>query len=69
MRPEIKRLLILGPLPSEDDATIEHLRLVEDILKTVRKPVTNDEARALASLFGADGCFGVAWSYLHLIAL
>lgn len=67
MRTEIKRLLLLGPLPSEDDATVDHLRLIEDILKTVSKPLTNDEARALVSLFGSDGCFGVAWSFLHLI--
>lgn len=67
MRPEIKRLLLLGPLPSEDDASIDHLRLVEAELKSVVKPLTDDEARALVTLFGPDGCFGVAWSFLHLI--
>ena len=67
MRPEIKRLLLLGPLPSEDDASVDHLRLVEAELKSVAKPLTDDEARALVSLFGSDGCFGVAWSFLHLI--
>ena len=67
MRPEIKRLLLLGPLPSEDDASVDHLRLVEAELKSVTKPLTDDEARALVSLFGPDGCFGVSWSFLHLI--
>jgi len=67
MRPEIKRLLLLGSLPSEDDASIDHLRLVEAELNSVVKPITDDEARALVTLFGPDGCFGVAWSFLHLI--
>lgn len=67
MRPEIKRLLLLGPLPSEDDASVDHLRLIEAELKSVTKPLTDDEARALVSLFGPDSCFGVAWSFLHLV--
>ena len=67
MRPEIKRLLLLGPLPSEEDASVDHLRLVEAELKSVTKPVADDEARAMVSLFGPDDCFGVAWSFLHLI--
>ena len=67
MRPEIKRLLLLGQLPSEDNASVDHLRLVESILKAVTKPLSDDEARALVSLFGPDGCYGVAWSFLHLI--
>ena len=67
MRPEINCLLLLGPLPSEDDATVDHLRMVEAELKSVTKPLTDDEARALVALFGPDNCFGIAWSYLHLI--
>lgn len=67
MRPEIKRLLLLGPLPSEDDASVEKLQLMECELRSISKPVTNDEARALVTLFGPDDCFGAAWSILHLI--
>jgi hypothetical protein len=29
--------------------------------------VTDDEARALATAFGPDECFGLAWTLLHLI--
>ncbi|MCQ8120015.1 hypothetical protein, partial [Methylomonas rosea] len=37
------------------------------LLLSVTKPVSNEEARALVKLFGPDGCFGLAWSILHLI--
>jgi hypothetical protein len=67
MRPEIQRLALLGPLPSEPEASVEHLRQVESILLSVTKPVSNEEARALGRLFGPDGCFGLAWTVLHLI--
>lgn len=29
--------------------------------------VTDDEARVLVELFGPDGCYGVASSFMHLI--
>jgi hypothetical protein len=67
MRPEIKRLLLLGPLPAESGASVEHLRQLDGILRSVVKPVSNEEARALVKLFGPDNCFGLAWSLLHLI--
>ena len=67
MRPEIKRLVLLGPLPSEPEASVEHLRQVEALLLSVTKPVSNEEARALVRLFGPDNCFGLAWPILHLI--
>ncbi|WP_156373250.1 hypothetical protein [Pseudorhodoferax sp. Leaf267] len=67
MRPEIERLLQLGPLPAESEASIEHLRQLEEALHSVAKPVSDEEARALVKLFGPDNCFGLAWSFLHLI--
>jgi len=67
MRPEIARLVLLGPLPPAKDATVEHLRQVEALLHSVAKPVSNDEARALVRLFGPDDCFGLAWTFLHLV--
>ncbi len=67
MRPEIKCLVLLGPLPSEDDASVDHLRLVETQLRSLATPVSDEEARALVTLFGSDSCFGVAWSFMHLI--
>ena len=67
MRPEIERLVQLGPLPSEKEASVEHLRQVEALLMSINKPVSDEEARTLVSLFGPDGCFGLAWTILHLI--
>lgn len=68
MRPEIERLVQLGPLPSEPAASIEYLREAEKLILAVSKPVTNEEARALVTLFGPpDSCYGLAWSVLHLI--
>jgi len=67
MRHEISRLLLLGPLPSEYDASVEKLQLMECEFKAISKPVTDDEARALVTLFGPDDCYGAAWSILHLI--
>jgi hypothetical protein len=67
MRPEISRLILLGPLPLESEASVEHLKQVEALLLSMSRPVSNDEARALVLLFGQDNCFGLAWSMLHLI--
>lgn len=67
MRPEIICLVLLGPLPSESEAAVEHPKQVEALLLSMAKPVSDDEARALMRLFGPDGCFGLAWSMLHLI--
>jgi len=68
MRPEIQRLIDLGPLPAEAEASLEYLREAESLLRTIRKPVSNEEARALILLFGpSDSCYGFAWSLLHLI--
>src|SRR5262245_59142223 len=72
MRQMIAELVKLGPLPSEAQAEVEHLRRFEEILQEVvqdakQRPLTNEEAKALVSLFGPDDCFGGAWSLLHLI--
>ena len=68
MRPEIVRLVQLGPFPPETVASLEYLREAEDLVLSIKKPVTDEEARALISLFGpADSCYGLAWSVLHLI--
>ncbi|MDQ3368515.1 MAG: hypothetical protein M3680_24065 [Myxococcota bacterium] len=66
IRDEVRDLVALGPLPDQeaDESTIErHQRALERITR----PVTNDEARALAGVFGPDDCFGLAWTLLHLI--
>jgi hypothetical protein len=55
------------PLPAEDDATQEGIELLEGLLNVIAAPVSDEEAQALLGTFGPDGCFGLAWSVLHLI--
>jgi len=67
MRPEIRRLIELGRLPSEDDGDVETLRKYEIEYRGITQPITDEEAIALLKLFGEDGCFGLASSLMHLV--
>ena len=55
-----------GPLPDVGASEEEIDRRVEQ-LDAISRPVTAQEARALADCFGPDDCYGVAWTLLHLI--
>jgi hypothetical protein len=68
MREAIQNLVALGPMPASDDPSVKSwLALAEPALRALTRPLTNDEARALATLFGPDDCFGAAWTVLHLV--
>lgn len=67
LRFEILRLQELGPLPSEQEGTVQQLKLYEDLIRSIVSPVTDDEARILFQLFSVDTCFGLAYSLLHMI--
>lgn len=67
MRAEIRKLVELGQLPSEDGADVETLLQYEVEYRGITKPVTDEEAIALLRMFGEDGCFGFASSLMHLI--
>ncbi len=67
MRPEIANLIHLGTLPSERGASLERIQQFEQCYRAVSRPVSDEEARALVTLFGNDGCFGLASSLVHLI--
>ena len=67
MRPEVKALVALGALPNSKSATMEQLKCFEEALRAVTTPLSPGEAEALAELFGPDDCFGLAWTFLHLI--
>jgi hypothetical protein len=67
MRPQVEQLVALGPFPSEDEATDEDVEQREALVTSISRPVTDDEARALATLFGPDTFYGGAWTVLHLI--
>jgi len=67
VRTEVEELAKLGPLPSEDEAEVGQLERIEELYRAIAKPITDDEARVLIELFGPDGCYGVASSFMHLI--
>ena len=61
----------MGPPPSSDAAVRENLRELVDkyqtLLESVQKPVSDEEARALVTLFGPDDFFGIVWPLVSLI--
>lgn len=67
VRKEVQGLKDLGPLPSEDEADAIQLQKYDELYRAIAKPVTDDEARVLITLFGPDGCFGLASAIMHLI--
>ena len=67
MRPAVQELATLGPLPSEDEATEEQVLHYQELLTSLTRPATDQEARVLVTLFGPDECFELAWTLLHLI--
>ena len=67
VRDQVRDLRKLGPLPAEREASVEQLKAYEVLLHAITKPLTDEEARSLACLFGPDECFGLAWTLLHLV--
>ena len=71
MREEIKELARMGPLPSYKIAMgpdqLEKLERYGLLIVSIRKPVTDEEARVLVSLFGPDDCFEMEETLVHLI--
>jgi hypothetical protein len=76
IRDAILQLQQLGPLPlysdldgMEFDTGMYLLEQYGVLLKAIVRPVTNDEARILVTLFprGEDDCYEMAWPLLHLI--
>jgi hypothetical protein len=70
VRDEVKALLRMGPLPSEEELIRSPASLVENyqqLLLSIEKPVTDDEAKILTGTFGVDDCFGLCWTLVHLI--
>jgi len=54
--------------PVDDDTEdAEVFQAHIDALHAIEQPVTDEEATLLATCFGDDNCFGVAWTLLHLI--
>jgi hypothetical protein len=66
MRLEVHTFVADGPLPDWDASEEEIDRRVRQ-LEAIARPVTSEEASALATCFGPDDCYGVAWTLVHLI--
>lgn len=68
VRQPIADFLAAGGLPSEDDPQ-EAIERAQELLERVEAeaPVSDEEARSLATGFGVDECFGLAWTLLHVI--
>lgn len=49
------------------DGSEEEIDRRDRQLRAIPRPVTAEEAEALAAYFGPDDCYGVAWTLLHLI--
>lgn len=67
IRAKVAEILSRGPIPSETDGEEAEFSWLEDALSSLELPLTNEEAAALAALFGEDNCFGLAWTLLHAI--
>lgn len=71
IRPGVRDFVNLGTLPSErdepTDALEEAVERAGALLDLIERPVTDEEANALAECLGEDLCFGLAWTLLHLI--
>ena len=67
MRREVEELLALGPLPDSSSATEEDIDNRAALLDAIALPASDEEARVLVSVFGADDAFGLAFSVRRLV--
>ena len=67
LQPAVQSLVEMGPAPSSQDVSVEWLEAAQRHIENIQKPVSDEEARALAKLFGPDECFGFGWTLLHII--
>src|SRR3989442_75473 len=71
MRQEVVELGELGPLPPSDKVVRENLQELVDkyekLIMSIKKPVTDEEARVLVRVFGSDDGFGLVWPLIALV--
>jgi hypothetical protein len=71
VRNKVKEPQRMGPFPSEQDLIRADpycfVEKYEQLLRSIEKPVTDEEAAILTGLFGTDDFFGVCWTLVHLI--
>lgn len=67
IRGEVASFLAMAPLPPSKLADQEHVERLTELLMKISSPVSKEEAIRLATAFGPDECFGLAWTLIHLI--
>lgn len=67
MQSPISELIKLGKFPPVGAEELSKVKLIQDLLQEVQKPITNLEAVLLVSLFGEDTLFGLSWTLIHII--
>ncbi|MDR0966935.1 MAG: hypothetical protein LBM75_10655 [Myxococcales bacterium] len=67
IRADVAAFMALAPLPASEEANQEHLERLTEALMKISFPVSRNEAIFLATAFGPDDCFGLAWTLVHLI--
>ncbi|MEJ2600981.1 MAG: hypothetical protein P8Z00_21800 [Anaerolineales bacterium] len=67
MRNEVQELIKLGPMSSEKMVEVELVEKYEKLMHAIKSPLTKIEAERLASLFGPDSFYGLAWTLISLI--
>ena len=67
MQTAVNELLSLGKLPDSREADADKVRLFQEAIARISRPVSDKEARALVGCFGRDDCFGLAWELVHTV--
>ena len=67
IRQSVQDFIDAGPLLDSDTGTVQDIKRLQDLLKAIEEPVSDEEAQALVYSFGPDTCFGLAWTLMHLI--
>lgn len=69
IRQAVVDLAVMGPMPMEGLAEDTDVEIREALIATIVSPVTDAEARLLATVLGAaeDSLFGLKWAIVHLI--
>lgn len=72
MQKPVKELLLLGPFPVSElaltnDHTLELVQKIQTQIEQIKEPITDEEAKALCTLFGPDDYFGLAQTLMGSI--
>lgn len=72
MREAVRQLLRMGPLPPinlnlEDESLDGLFNRYADLLNSIERPVTDEEAKTLLTLFDPDDAGEIVWTIIHLV--